>query len=56
MTKLYNTARKKENHTEVQRLLTVLVEITEVAFGAEKIDYISLVRLCTYGKNSNKKI
>lgn len=56
MIKLYNTARRKENHTEVQRLLTVLVEITEVVLGAEIIDYISLVRLCTYGKNSNRKI
>jgi hypothetical protein len=54
--KLYNTARKKENHTEEVKRLIVLVEITEVAFGAEITGFISLAKLCTYGKNSNKKI
>jgi hypothetical protein len=48
LTKQYNTARKKENHTEVQRLLTVLVEITAVAFGAEITGFISLRNILKY--------
>lgn len=42
MTKQYNTARKKEDHIGVQRLLTALVEITVLVFGAEITGFISL--------------
>jgi hypothetical protein len=44
LTKLYNTARKKENHTEEVKRLTVLAEITAVACGVEKTGFISLGR------------